>query len=91
MTVLHCNKQRSDGKFNKLLREKIFTAVLRERSRSYETLYFSFPEEFRVVPTPPNFYQNRVSLLNIKEALKKVPTINQSMKPLDFFLKKPGP
>ena len=42
--------------------------MLRERdSRSYETLYFSFLEEFHVVATPPNFYQNRVPLLNIKE------------------------
>ena len=42
--------------------------MLREKfSIIYETLYFTFPEEFRVVATPPNFYQNRVPLLNIKE------------------------
>ena len=42
--------------------------MLRERySRSYVTLYFSFLEEFHVAETPPNFYQNRVPLLNIKE------------------------
>ena len=29
-------------------------------SRSYETFYFSFPEELHLVATPPNFYQNRV-------------------------------
>ena len=67
--------------------EKKFLQQCSERdSRSYETLYFSFPEDIRVVATPPNFYQNRVPLLNIKEGTHD----NQSIKPLDFFLKNQG-
>ena len=48
--------------------EKKFIQQCSERdSRSYETLYFSFLEEFHVAATPPNFYQNCIQLLNIKE------------------------
>ena len=63
MTILHCNKQ--DLMEN--LEKKFLQQCSERDSRSYQTLYFSFPEEFRVVATRPNFYQNRVPLLNIKE------------------------
>ena len=67
MTVLHCNKQDLMENLINFLEKKILQQWSERDSRSYETFYFSFPEEFRVVATPPNFYQNRVPLLNIKE------------------------
>ena len=57
-------------------------------SGSYETLCCSFLEKIHVAATSPNFYENRVLLLNIKEGTHdKSPGINQSIKPLDFFRK----
>ena len=70
--------------------EKNFLQQCSERDslkHSYETLYFSFPEEFRVVATPPNFYQNRVPLLNIKEGTHD----KSKHQTFRFFLKKTGP
>ena len=68
--------------------EKKFLQQRSERdSRSYETLYFSFPEEFHVVATPPNFYQNHVPLLNIKEGAHD----KSKHQTFRFLPKTPGP
>ena len=52
-------------------------------SRSYQTLYFSFLEEFHVAAC----HQSLTKIAYRFLISKKVPTINQNIKPLDFFLK----
>ena len=68
------------------LEKKIYSSAQREilDHMILDHFIFSFPEEFRVVATPPNFYQNRVPLLNIKEGTHD----KSKHQTFRFFLKK---
>ena len=87
MTVRHCNKQDLMENLINLLDKNLLQQCSERDSRSYETLYFSFPEEFHVVAMPPNFYQNHILLLNIKEGTHD----KSKHQTLRFVPKKPGP